>query len=180
MKTFAVLFSLTLILFFTSVSISQTISAGASLGGGTIAGETPSIGSFSTSLFIESISPFEEDLSLRLSFFYMQDFNKLLPDTRRTYFSFLKGFSLKAILSQELENNLFVEEGLGFITLNDRTLSNINEWDYGVAVSLAGGFDLRKENLKGFKIGVGLEFGITFFNTLPKYSSVFIFFQRTF
>jgi hypothetical protein len=69
---------------------------------------------------------------------------------------------------------------LGFISVNDRTLSKTNEWDYGAAVSLAGGFDLRNDNLKGFKIGAGLEFGITFFNTLPKYSSVFIFFQRTF
>jgi len=180
MKSFSVLSLLTFIIFFASVSNSQTISAGASLGGGTIAGETPSIGSFSTSLYIESITPFEEDLSLRLSFFYMQDFNKLLPDTRRVYFSFLKGLSLKAIINQPFEGNLFVEEGIGLITLNDRTLSNTNEWDYGVAVSLSGGFDLRRENLKGFKIGVGLEFGITFFNTLPKYSSVFVIAKYTF
>jgi hypothetical protein len=92
-----------------SISYSQTVSAGVLIGGGTISGETPSIGSFSTSLYIETVSPFEEDISIRLSFFYMQDIDKLLPDTRTVYFSFLKGFSIKAILTQDLENNFFVE-----------------------------------------------------------------------
>lgn len=179
MRISTVLFSLVLIVLISSISNSQSVSAGASIGGGTISGETPSIGSFSTSLYIETISPFEDDISLRLSFFYMQDIDKLLPDTRTVYFSFLKGFSLKAILTQQLENKFFIEEGLGFITVNDRTLSNTNVWDHGIAVSIAGGIDLRNDNLKGFKIGAGLEFGITFFNTLPKYSSVYLFFQRS-
>ncbi|QQS36767.1 MAG: hypothetical protein IPM56_02060 [Ignavibacteriales bacterium] len=174
------IFSVLISLLLTFISNAQTISAGASIGGGTISGETPSIGSFSTSLYVETVSPFEDDISIRLAFFYMQDIDKLLPDTRTVYFSFIKGFSLKAILTQELENNFFIEEGLGLITVNDRTLSRTNEWDYGAAVSIGGGLDLRNDNMKGFKIGAGLEFGITFFNTLPKYSSVYLSVQRYF
>lgn len=169
-----------IIIIIQSATNAQTISFGTSLGGGTISGETPSIGSFSSSIFIERVSPFEEDISFRLSFFYMQDINKLLPDTRKVYFSFQKGISLKAILTQRLDNSLFIEEGLGLISLNDRTLSSTDEWDYGVNVSLSGGFDLRDDNLNGLRIGAGIEFGITFFNTLARYSSISVILIHTF
>jgi hypothetical protein len=47
-------------------------------------------------------------------------------------------------------------------------------------LSINGGFDLRGFNLDGFKLGAGAEYGITFFDTLPQYSSVHIFIHYTY
>ncbi|NWF89947.1 MAG: hypothetical protein HXY50_10860 [Ignavibacteriaceae bacterium] len=150
----------------------ESLSIGTYLGGGVISGNTASKGSFSSSLFVEVDPGFFKDLSARLSFLFNTDFNSILPNTIKRYFPFLKGFGLKAITSQSIEPNLFVEEGLGLIALNDRTISGTNEWDYGINFSIAGGFDLRNLKNKGFKISAGTEYGLTFFNTLPSYFSV--------
>jgi hypothetical protein len=152
----------------------QSLSIGGYLGGGVISGNTTSKGSFSSSLFLEVEPGFYPDLSFRLSFLYHADLNSILPNTTKKYYPFTKGFSLKGITFQRIDLNFFIEEGLGILALNDRTLSGVNEWDYGVNFSLAAGFDLRDLENKGFKIGLGTEYGLTFFNNLPSYFSVYL------
>lgn len=149
-------------------------SIGSSLGGGIISGNTTSKGSFSSSIFIELDPGLYEDLAMRVSFLYHTDFNSVLPNTTKKYYPFLRGFGLKGITSQNIDSSLFVEEGLGLITLNDRTISGTNEWDYGVSFSIAAGFDLRNNESNGVKLSLGTEYGLTFFKTLPSYFSVFI------
>jgi hypothetical protein len=152
----------------------ESISIGSYLGGGVIKGNTVSKGSFSSSLFLEVDPGLYKDLSLRFSFMYNKDFNSILPNSTKSYYPFIKGFGLKGVTFQNMELNYFVEEGLGLIALNDRTLSGINEWDYGVNFSIAAGFDLRNSEQKGFKISLGTEYGLTFFNTLPSYFSIYL------
>lgn len=160
---------------FSMESLSQeSLSIGTYLGGGVISGNTASKGSLSSSLFVEVDPGFFKDLSARLSFLFNTDFNSILPNTTKQYYPFLKGFGLKAITSQSIESNLFVEEGLGLIALNDRTISGTKEWDYGINFSISGGFDLRDIENKGFKISAGSEYGLTFFNTLPYYFSIYL------
>ena len=151
----------------------KSLSIGGYLGGGVINGNTSSKGSFSSSLFIEVDPGFYQDLSLRLCFLYHTDFNSILPNTTKRYYPFVKGFGLKGITFQNIEPNFFIEEGLGLITLNDRTISGTDEWDYGANFSLAAGFDLRSFEKEGFKISLGTEYGLTFFNTLPTYFSLY-------
>jgi hypothetical protein len=74
---------------------------------------------------------------------------------------------------------MFLEEGVGVLVLNDRTFSDTDSWEYGAVLSLVTGFDLRNYDLKGFKIGAGVEYGITFTGTLPQYFSLFLQFQYT-
>ena len=75
---------------------------------------------------------------------------------------------------------MFLEEGVGLLALNDRTFSDTDVWSYGVVLSLSGGWDLRGFNLSGFKLGAGVEFGITFNNTLARYSAFYLYFNYTF
>ena len=152
----------------------KSLSFGGYFGGGVISGNTSSKGSFSSSIFIEVDPGFYQDLSLRLSFLYHTDFNSILPNTTKRYYPFVKGLGLKGITFQNIEPTLFIEEGLGLIALNDRTISGTDEWDYGVNFSLAAGFDLRNLDLNGFKLSLGTEYGLTFFNTLPTYFSLYL------
>ena len=89
------------------------------------------------------------------------------------------GFNFKGITTQYFDGKIFLEEGVGLLALNDRTFIDTNVWDYGVVLSLSAGFDIRNFDLKGFRIGAGVEYGITFFNTLPQYSSVHLFLHYT-
>ena len=155
-------------------SAQESISIGGYVGGGVISGNTAGKGSFSSSLFFEVDPGFYQDLSVRLSFLYHTDFNSVLPNTTKRYYPFTKGFSLKGITSQRIDANFFIEEGLGLIALNDRTISSTDEWDYGVNFSIAAGIDLRDIDEKGFKLSLGTEYGLTFFNTLPSYFALYL------
>ncbi len=149
----------------------QFISVGGFIGGGTVGGFAATTGAFTSSLYAEINTPFF-GFNPRLSFIYAQDFNVLLPGTTNKYFPFLKALSLKAIFTQPLSKPFFIEEGFGPEIINDRTFSNVNEWNYGTAFSIATGIDFRKYKMDGFKLGLGTEFSITFGNTFAKYFSL--------
>lgn len=164
--------SFLMIIFFSISNISaQTVSIGGFIGGGTVGGFAATTGAFTSSLFAEVNTPFL-GFNPRLSYIYAQDFNALLPGSTNKYFPFLKAYSLKAIFTQPLKESFFLEEGFGPEIINDRTFSNVNEWNYGVAVSIETGIDFRKKNPNGFKAGIGAEFSITFGNTFAQYLSV--------
>jgi len=170
MKLKAIPFLLAII-FFIAKANAQTVCIGGFLGGGTVGGFASSTGAFTSSFFAEVNTPFL-GFNPRLSFVYAQDFNALLPGTTNKYFPFLKAYSLKGIFTQPLKKPFFIEEGFGPEIINDRTFSNVDEWNYGIAVSIATGIDFRKETTSGFKAGVGAEFSITFGNTFAQYLSV--------
>lgn len=163
-----------LLLFPNELLAQESLSIGGYLGGGVISGNTTDKGSFSLSFFLEVDPGFYKYLSIRISFLYHTDFNSILPNTTKRYYPFIKGFGLKGITSQSIEPNFFIEEGLGLIALNDRTISGTDEWDYGANFSLAAGFDLREFDTKGFKVSLGTEYGLTFFNTLASYFSLYL------
>lgn len=152
----------------------EKIGVGGYLGGGFIKGNTSEKGSFASSIFFEIDPGLYKDLSFRFSFIYNTDFNSVLPGTTKRYYPFIKGFGIKGITFQNIEPYFFIEEGLGVITLNDRTISDTNEWDYGASFTLSAGFDFTRPENKGFKLSLGSEYGITFFNTLPNFFSMYL------
>ncbi|MDP2362968.1 MAG: hypothetical protein Q8M94_04260 [Ignavibacteria bacterium] len=165
---------------FSLVTFAQTeISVGGYLGGGSFSGNSFSVGGFTASLFVEASLPLFEEVFPRASFMFTKDFNAILPNTTKAYYPYLMGLNFKGITTQYFDNKIFLEEGVGLLALNDHTFIDTDIWDYGVVISLSAGYDLRNFNLKGFKIGAGAEYGITFFNTLPKYSSIHLFVHYT-
>lgn len=166
--------------FFSIISFAQTeISIGGYVGGGSFSGNSVSVGGFTSSLFLEANIPLFEEVFPRASLIFAKDFNAVLPNTKKTYYPFIMGLNFKGVTTQYFDNKIFLEEGVGLLALNDRTFIDTDIWDYGVVISLSVGYDLRNFDLKGFKIGIGAEYGITFFNTLPKYSSVHLFVHYT-
>ncbi len=166
--------------FFAALIFPQSqISVGGFVGGGQFSGNSVSVGGFTTSLFFEMDTPLFEEVYPRLSLIFTKDFNAILPNSTKTYNPFIFGVDFKGVTTQYFDGKIFLEEAVGLTALNDRTFSDTDIWDYGVVVSIAAGFDLRDFNLNGFKIGAGAEYGMTFFNTLPKYSSLHVYFIYT-
>jgi len=162
-----------------NTSAQLRVSAGGFVGGGFIKGNSPSIGSFTASFFVETNTALFAEVTPRLSFVYAKDFNAIVPNVKKPYFPFVQGLSFKGITTQYFEDHIFLEEGFGLLALNDRTFSDEDSWSYGIVFSINGGFDLRGFELSGFKIGAGIEFGITFNNTLAQYSSLHFYFNYT-
>jgi hypothetical protein len=173
--------TLLLFIIFFSASIFPQINftIGGSVGGGSFSGNSSSVGSFTSSVYAETDIALFQEVYPRLGFIFTKDLNAVLPNTRKPYYPNILGFSFKGVTYQFFDNKIFLEEGVGLLALNDRTFIDTNVWDYGVVISFSVGYDLRNFDLKGFKIGAGAEYGITFFNTLPKYSSLHVFAQYT-
>ena len=160
-----------ILIFFSNVPAQSGIGVGGYLGGGVISGDSPNQSAFTSSVFFEFKTPFSDNILPRISFFYAQDFNRLLPESTNKYFPFLKGISLKGVASQNVSENYFVEEGAGFIAINDHTFSDTDVWNMGVVSSIIAGFDFRKSDNTGFRLGGGMEFAFSFANTFAKYLS---------
>jgi len=146
-------------------------SAGASLGGGLIKGNSPSVSSYSASLFLETPFLFNS-FSIRLSFLYAADYNQLLPNSTNQYNPFIKGVSLKGLTTQNFSGSYYLDEGIGLLMINDRIFSNTDYIDYGFVMSIGAGFDLRNGIPAGFRIGAGVDYGFTFTNTYASYFSL--------
>ena len=161
----------TILIFFNNTPAQSGVGVGGYLGGGVISGDSPNQSAFTSSIFFEFKTPLSDNILPRISFFYAQDFNRLLPESTNKYFPFLKGISLKGVASQKVSENYFVEEGAGFIAINDHTFSDTDVWNFGVVSSVIAGFDFRNSDNTGFRLGGGMEFAFSFANTFAKYLS---------
>jgi len=148
-------------------------SIGAYVGSGYISGNSPNQTSLNTSLFLQMKTFLSDAFFLRFSFLYHRDLDYYLG-TRSGYYPFIKGVTIKSIFVQELSDNLFFEEGFGFLYLNDRVFSNTSADDLGTVFSITGGNDFSKYTNLKIKLGLGFEYGITFTNTLAHYLSIHI------
>ena len=185
MKSFSlstkILFVLLLFIFAnTTASAQLKVSIGGSLGGGYLQGNSSSVGAATMSLFIETNTVLFAEVYPRLGIIFVKDFNAIIPNVNKPYFPYLQGVTFKGITTQYFDGSYFLEEGVGFLVLNDRTFSDTNDWNYGVVLSINGGFDLRGFYLNGFKLGAGAEYGLTFTNGLPQYSSLHFYVNYTF
>ena len=156
------------------------ISIGGTVGGGFLKGNSPSVGTVTTSFFLETNTVLFSEVFPRLGIIYARDFNAIIPNVDKPYFPYVQGITFKGITTQYFDGRYFLEEGVGLLALNDRTFSDTDDWNFGIVLSINGGFDLRGFNLDGFKLGAGAEYGITFTNALPQYSSIHFFVTYTF
>lgn len=144
--------------------------AGASVGLGTIKGESTGQTSLSTSLNFSFKHDWTGDILIGLEYLYARKINYFLPENREgRYYPWIQSVSVTGSIEQYIAHKIFMEEGVGVVFLNDKTFSDVDEWDIGVTVKLLVGIDLRKYELRGFRIGVGAQFAETFTNTTASY-----------
>lgn len=142
---------------------------GGSLGIGGINSNSPSFTVISGSIFFDLTPWFSDQLILRPGFTYARKIEYFLPENRHgRVYPFMKSFSLKAVIQQTLQRNIFIEETAGLIYLNDRTFQT-NEWMPGIVFGILGGLDFTDYKSKGLQLGLGLEYGLTFTKTNANY-----------
>lgn len=148
----------------------KSFNMSAYIGYGEIRGNSPAqeslFGSFSVGTGHEILG----DVELRLGYLYARKITYFLPEDRTNkYYPYIHSFSLKGFIKQTMTGNYFLEEGIGLVLINDRTFSDVDVWDMGMGVNAMAGADLRNVSGTGFKLGLGLEFSITFTNTTASY-----------
>ena len=148
-------------------------SVGASLGIGTMSGNSPQIFSSSLSLFSDVGIGYAVPVDVRFQLVFMNDFNKLIPENRQNkYYPSLKGGSVQMLFQQQMFKKIYFEEGFGPLIINDRTFSDVNIWCYGAVFSFSAGISFFEKGEKGFALAIISELGNTFTQTTPQFLSL--------
>lgn len=170
-KTYLLLITIILLGRIISAQV-NSVSVGVSGGIGEIKGNTPTQASFAIGGFLEISPDFWNDIDFRFDYSYHRKLDYLFPDNNEDrYYPSLHAYSLKVIFRQILSRTLLLEEGLGPLALNDRTFSDINEWDYGVGGWFAIGLDFKNINKIPMVLSAGSHFGLTVTNTTASFIS---------
>lgn len=144
---------------------------GASLGTGSIQGNSPSVSVLSGSLSTDFKLWFSDVVSFRLGYSHARMAEYFLPENRTNkYYPFFNFYTLKGVIYQPLFKKLFIEEAAGILVLNDRTFGDTNVWEFGGTFSFLAGLDFRDEELKGITVGVSTSYGVTINSTTAGYS----------
>ncbi len=157
-----------IILINVTILYGQTLNStiGGGIGIGSFLGDFPSQTTFGGKLFFESPSPISVFNKLQFHFSFAQKIEKFLPDSYSyDHYSYFTSFGLSGMFKQPLNEVLYIEEGVGIIYLNDRSFDDIDTWNYGILISLAGGLPIS-ENID---LSLNIDYGITLNNTNSSY-----------
>ncbi len=153
-------------------STSFEVSGG--VGSGSIKGNSPPVTSLAGKISFGFNPGFLKAVTFRGEFLIARKVEYFLPEDRRgRYYPFVKAFSLAGFIYQPLANNFRLEEGLGFVLVNDRTFSDTDDWDSGLTATLLVRYTFDRPAQNGFSVALGAEFGNTFTNSTASY---FVFF----
>ncbi len=157
-------------------SQSSAIEIGVGAGIGSIKGNSPSVTSLSGNIVLGYNPEFLNAVTFRTSFLIARKVEYFLPEDRRgRYYPFVKAFSLSGFIYQPLTAKFRLEEGLGFVIVNDRTFSDTDDWDFGLTASILIRYKIIHSGKNNFSIALGTEFGNTFTNSAASY---FVFFLQ--
>ncbi|MCF8239939.1 MAG: hypothetical protein K9J16_01030 [Melioribacteraceae bacterium] len=153
----------------------KNLSTGASFGVGYLKGNSPSQTAFTSKIFIDFLTFFSKDVSIRMSYLFTKKINYLLPENSTgRYYPYMHVFGIQGFIDQIISDAVYIEEGAGIIMLNDRTFSDTDVWNTGASFTIVIGMDLHKNKSNGFSLGAGMDYGITFNNTTASYYSTFL------
>jgi hypothetical protein len=160
-----------LIIFFCFISQlfsqAEKINFGGGIGFGSLMGSFPSQTTLGTKLFFEvpiSIKPIDK---IQIHYSFAQKLEKFLPGNQRIdYFSYMHSIGFSGIFVQPLNENINVEEGIGFIYLNDRSFNDINIWNLGLLFNFAGVLPISQNS----ELTLNFDYGLTFTNTNVSYA----------
>jgi hypothetical protein len=153
-----------IIFLISNTSFAQNLNAsfGGGLGLGSFMGDFPSQTTLGSKIFLEIQSPFTFPDRIQIHFTAAQKVERFLPGTYNyDYYSYFVSFGISGLFKQYLNENIFINEGVGFIYLNDRSFSDINEWNFGMLIS----FNIGAPLSKNLDISFLSDYGITFNNT---------------
>ncbi|MGK9477756.1 hypothetical protein [Melioribacter sp. OK-6-Me] len=149
----------------------QITKIGVGAGGGTVKGNSVSVGSLSSTLFIDTDIFLPDYINIRGGILFSRKAEYFLPENRKgRYYPFIKSFFLKVIMEQNLYRRTFVEEGIGLAAINDRTFSDVDFWEPGITFSLNAGIKATTRS----RLAVGIDYGLGLTRTNAVYFSLLL------
>lgn len=116
---------------------------------------------------------FSKEVTFQIGFEHVRKIEYFLPENSvGKVYPFINYYQIKALINQKFYKQLFLEEGVGLILLNDRSFSDTNIWEYGGTFSLSAGIDFRNEIDSGFMLSIGVNYGITINSTAVSFSLI--------
>lgn len=165
-----------LLLFFSGFNNlhSQNYSLGGGIGLGSFFGDFPSQSTLNGKLYFEFSSPITIFDKLDISASFGQKVENFLPGSYNyKHYSFFSSFGVSGKFVQPLSNLISVEEGIGLIYLNDRSFSDIDEWNIGLLLNISTGLPISNK----VDLLLNADYGLTFTNTNSSYISFLILFK---
>lgn len=145
---------------------------GIGFGLGSFFGNFPAQTTFNGKLSFEINSPISLFDKLETSLSYGQKIEKFLPDSYNyKHYSYFSSVSFAGVFIQPLGMNLTISEAIGLIYLNDRSFSDIDEWNLGMMINISGGIPLSKR----VELALSIDYGLTFTNTNSSYIAYLIY-----
>ncbi len=155
----------------TTTIYAQITKIGVGAGGGTIKGNSASVGSFSGVLFVDTDILFPDYINIRGGILFSKKVEFFLPENRKgRYYPFIKSFYLKAIMEQSLYELTYIEEGIGLAAINDHTFSDVNFWEPGITFSISAGVKATTRS----RLSVGIDYGLGLTRTNAVYISLLL------
>ncbi len=156
---------------------SYNTSVGTGIGIGSFNGNFPSQSTLNGKIYFEFISPFSLFDKLDLNASFGQKIEKFLPGSYNyKHFSYFSSFGVTGKFVQPITNVFSVEEGIGLIYLNDRSFSDINEWNIGLLINISAGMPVSEK----FDLLFNADYGLTFTNTSSSYIAFLLLFRYSF
>ena len=144
---------------------------GAGLGIGSMFGNFPNQTNLGGKFFFESRSPFTLFDRIQYSITFAQKIEKFIPGSfNYDHYSYYTSFGISGMFNQKLSSNYFIEEGLGFIYLNDRSFDDIDSWNIGILLNLSAGMNISRD----MEITFNIDYGITLNKTNVSYVLIFV------
>lgn len=168
--------TLLLICLFTPLKFAQSsnYSIGNGIGLGSFFGDFPSQSTLNGKIYFEFSSPISLFDKLDLNFSFGQKIEKFLPDSYNyKHYSYFTSFGVSGKFVQPLDNVFSVEEGIGLIYLNDRSFSDIDEWNIGLLLNISLGMPVSEK----FDLLFNADYGLTFTNTNSSYIAFLLLFR---
>ena len=145
---------------------SSRTAVGTGIGIGSFNGDFPSQTTFNTKIYVETPSGISLFDKLNFSFTFGQKIEKFLPGNYKyDYYSYFTSFGVSGVFTQDIGGNLSIDEGIGLLYLNDRSFSDIDEWNIGMILNIAGGMQISKN----VNVYLNIDYGLTFTNTNSSY-----------
>ena len=153
---------------------SHKASIGNGVGLGSFFGNFPSQSTLNAKIYFEFPSPLNLFDKLDINFTFGQKLEKFLPGSYNyKHYSYFNSFGVSGKFVQPINNVFSVEEGIGLIYLNDRSFSDIDEWNIGLLLNISLGMPVSEK----FDLLFNADYGLTFTNTNSSYIAFLLLFR---
>ncbi|AFN74810.1 hypothetical protein MROS_1574 [Melioribacter roseus P3M-2] len=149
----------------------QIAKIGIGAGGGTIKGNSASVGALCGILFADTDILFPDYINIRGGFLFSRKAEYFLPENRTgRYYPFIKSFFIKAVTEQNLYGISYIEEGIGIAAINDRTFSDVDYWEPGITFGINAGIKPTRHS----RFSIGIDYGLGLTRTNATYYSLLL------